>query len=56
MPREYTGPAGNMLSSGAEKRRDTWPSKEEAYKIMKSRGVWSTWDDRVLRLFIVRLP
>lgn len=52
MSREYTAPAGNMLSSGAEKRRDTWPSKEEAYKTMKSRGVWSTWDDRVLRLFI----
>ncbi|KAF8958329.1 hypothetical protein BDZ97DRAFT_1842168 [Flammula alnicola] len=32
--------AANMLVQGAEKRRDIWPSKEEAYKLLKARGTW----------------
>ncbi|TFK20622.1 DnaJ-domain-containing protein [Coprinopsis marcescibilis] len=44
--------ASGMLTGGAENRRDTWPSKEEAYKILKSRGTWKQWDDRVLKGYV----
>ncbi|PFH48514.1 hypothetical protein AMATHDRAFT_149724 [Amanita thiersii Skay4041] len=39
------------LGSGASNRRDIWPSKEEAYKIMKSKS-FKHWDDRVLRIYV----
>jgi len=45
--------ATDILVSGAEKRRDIWPSKEEAYQALKSRGTWKSWDDRVLRSYVV---
>ncbi|KAH6910789.1 Alpha/beta hydrolase fold-1 [Coprinopsis sp. MPI-PUGE-AT-0042] len=44
--------AGELLSGGAGNRRDVWPSKEEAYKILKSRGTWKSWDERVLRNYV----
>ncbi|THU80153.1 hypothetical protein K435DRAFT_696294 [Dendrothele bispora CBS 962.96] len=31
---------------------DTWSSKEEAYRLMKSRKAWKVWDDRVLRIYV----
>ncbi|KAL0581671.1 hypothetical protein V5O48_000374 [Marasmius crinis-equi] len=42
----------NMLARGSVNRRDIWPSKEEAYRLFKSRGAWKVWDDRVLRIFV----
>lgn len=53
MADRFGGPARNFLVTGAEKRRDIWPSKEEAYKVMKGRGTWKSWDDRVLKNFVV---
>ncbi|KAF5322966.1 hypothetical protein D9611_009328 [Ephemerocybe angulata] len=44
--------AKSFLINGAEKRRDTWSSREEAYSVMKTRGTWRQWDDRVLRNYI----
>jgi hypothetical protein len=55
LPRKFGIAAKDFLSGGAEKRRDIWPSKEEAYKILKARGIWKTWDDRVLRSYVVRI-
>jgi hypothetical protein len=55
MPRKFGIVAKDFLSGGAEKRRDIWPSKEEAYSILKARGIWKTWDDRVLRSYVVRV-
>lgn len=52
MADRFGGPARNFLVTGAEKRRDIWPSKEEAYKVMKGRGTWKSWDDRVLKNFV----
>ncbi|KAJ2914575.1 hypothetical protein MD484_g5853, partial [Candolleomyces efflorescens] len=52
MHERFGGTAKEFLVGGAERRRDTWPSKEEAYKIMKARGTWKTWDERVLRIFV----
>ncbi|KAF8056928.1 Alpha/beta hydrolase fold-1 [Lyophyllum atratum] len=42
----------NMLERGSVNRRDIWPSREEAYKALKSRPAWKVWDDRVLRIFV----
>ncbi|KAF8912211.1 Alpha/beta hydrolase fold-1 [Gymnopilus junonius] len=52
MQRELHMKATNILVNGGEKRRDIWPSKEEAYNILKSRGTWKSWDDRVLRNYV----
>ncbi|KAF9037381.1 alpha/beta-hydrolase [Hymenopellis radicata] len=41
-----------FLADGSAKRRDIWPSKEEAYKLLKARSPWKGWDDRVLRIYI----
>jgi hypothetical protein len=38
----------------SKKRRDIWASKEEAYKLFKARPALKAWDDRVLRLHVVR--
>ena len=46
----------NLFSSAAEtsdKRRDIWPSSEEAFRSLKARSVMCTWDERVKRTFIV---
>jgi hypothetical protein len=44
-----------FLTEGSINRRDVWPSREEAYKLLKARQAWRIWDDRVLRLFVVSL-
>ena len=49
----YAEETQRVLVKGAINRRDIWPSREEAYKTLKSRGVWKAWDDRVLRIFVV---
>jgi hypothetical protein len=46
----------NILAKGSVNRRDIWVSKEEAYKVFKSRGAWKVWDDRVLKSFVVCPP
>ncbi|CAK5279056.1 unnamed protein product [Mycena citricolor] len=48
---EPTRAMKNFLAGGAEKRRDIWASKEDAYKMFKSRPSWQKWDDRVLKLY-----
>ncbi|CAA7261886.1 unnamed protein product [Cyclocybe aegerita] len=44
--------AVRMLVSGGEKRRDIWPSRAEAYALLRARGTWKAWDERVLRLYM----
>ncbi|KAH7904103.1 Alpha/Beta hydrolase protein [Hygrophoropsis aurantiaca] len=36
----------------ALKRRDIWPSSEEAFNTMRNRPAWKTWDERILKLFV----
>ncbi|KAF5372586.1 hypothetical protein D9758_005200 [Tetrapyrgos nigripes] len=52
LSQSYFVGASNFLAEGAAKRRDTWASKEEAYKSFKSRKPWAEWDDRVLRIYV----
>ncbi len=54
MPPVFGAAATTMLVGGAERRRDCWPSKEDAYNVLKARGTWKAWDDRVLRIYVVR--
>ncbi|EGN92167.1 hypothetical protein SERLA73DRAFT_191507 [Serpula lacrymans var. lacrymans S7.3] len=49
---EWSKARGNFLEDGAMKRRDIWPSQEEAYTILKSRASFKVWDDRILRLYV----
>ncbi|THU77938.1 hypothetical protein K435DRAFT_786453 [Dendrothele bispora CBS 962.96] len=42
----------SFLAAASATRRDTWSSKEEAYRLMKSRKAWKVWDDRVLRIYV----
>lgn len=50
---KYSGKTSATLSNGAVNRRDIWPSREEAYKLLKARPAWKSWDDRVLKIFVV---
>ncbi|PPQ72182.1 hypothetical protein CVT24_002394 [Panaeolus cyanescens] len=52
MPLQFGKEVGNMLSGPAAKRRDIWPSKEEASKLFSSRGTWQTWDPRIRDLYV----
>ncbi|KAF9492694.1 hypothetical protein BDN71DRAFT_1451172 [Pleurotus eryngii] len=49
-----TSPPGipNVLEAGAVKRRDIWPSKEEAMKAFNSRPSWQVWDPRILQTYV----
>ncbi|OCH87169.1 alpha/beta-hydrolase [Obba rivulosa] len=40
------------LIEGALKRRDIWPSREEALSILRSRPAFQQWDPRVLKIFV----
>lgn len=42
------------LHSPAERRRDIWPSFEEALKSLQSRPSFQLWDPRILELYVVR--
>ena len=53
MAHEFLAQITTNLSGGSENRRDIWPSKQEAYTIMKTRATWKKWDDRVLRTYTV---
>lgn len=50
---KYSGKTSVTLANGAVNRRDIWPSREEAYKLLKARPAWKSWDDRVLKIFVV---
>ncbi|KAF9037745.1 Alpha/Beta hydrolase protein [Panaeolus papilionaceus] len=53
MPLESGKDFIEVLGDGAMKRRDIWPSREEAYRTFTDRGrIWRTWDPRVRRLFV----
>ncbi|KAG7451534.1 uncharacterized protein BT62DRAFT_927244 [Guyanagaster necrorhizus] len=52
MNQDHSYAPGTYLLNASQNRRDIWPSKEEAYIIMKSRKGLQAWDDRVLRLFV----
>ena len=52
MAQPFIGKPSSMLVSGAVNRRDTWSSREEAYRLLKARS-WKMWDDRVLKIFVV---
>ena len=53
MDKETEKKAGARFGGGPANRRDLWPSREEAYRYLKVRGMWKTWDDRVLRNYVV---
>ena len=55
MNRELHVKATSSLVGGVERRRDVWPSKEEAYAVLKGRGAWRAWEGRVLGRFVVSL-
>lgn len=40
------------LASGSAKRRDIWPSREEALKSLQSRPSFKIWDPRILELYV----
>ncbi|KAJ6590066.1 Alpha/beta hydrolase family-domain-containing protein [Mycena vulgaris] len=41
-----------LLTEGSMGRRDVWPSRAEAYRLLKARSAWRAWDDRVLSVFV----
>lgn len=41
------------LQGPASKRRDIWPSREEALKSLQSRPSFQVWDPRILEIFVV---
>lgn len=41
------------LYSPAARRRDIWPSFEEALKSLQSRPSFQVWDSRILELYVV---
>ncbi|KAJ3554135.1 hypothetical protein NM688_g3260 [Phlebia brevispora] len=40
------------LETGAVKRRDIWPSREEALSALQSRPSFKIWDPRILKIFV----
>ena len=42
------------LAGGAVKRRDVWPSREEALRTLQARPSFQVWDPRMLEIFVVR--
>jgi hypothetical protein len=45
---------GKFLADSTTKRRDVWPSREEAHKLFRERSLKS-WDPRVIDLYVVRI-
>lgn len=41
------------LGGPASKRRDIWPSYEEALKSLQSRPAFKVWDPRILEIYVV---
>ena len=55
VPPPELSPPTTILSDGAIKRRDIWPSKEAAHEAFAARPSWKIWDPRVLKIFTVTL-
>lgn len=53
MGQRFSAAAATRFVGGSIKRRDIWPSREEAYTSLKARPAWKVWDDRVLKIFVV---
>ncbi|TGZ76889.1 alpha/beta-hydrolase [Ascodesmis nigricans] len=49
--RKYGNP-GHYPAIASAKRRDTWPSLQEATKFFESRAFYKAWDPRVLRVHL----
>ena len=49
-------PGGPQLDlvSPALKRRDVWPSREDALRTLQARPSFQVWDPRILDIFVVR--
>lgn len=47
--------SGKHPAQATANRLDTWPSLAEAEKFLRSRPFYTSWDPRVLDLYIVRL-
>lgn len=45
-------PKTQMRTEATMTRRDTWPSRSEAYSWLKKRLPWKLWDDRVLQTYV----
>lgn len=45
---------GSLLTESVIRRRDVWPSREEAHKIFRERSLKS-WDPRAIDLYVVRI-
>ncbi|TFK63034.1 alpha/beta-hydrolase [Pluteus cervinus] len=41
----------HLAVSSTSMRRDSWPSRDNAFQYFKKRWPWSQWDERVLRLY-----
>ena len=44
---------GSDLPDLSDKRRDIWPSPEEAFQALKARPRSRAWDERILKIFVV---
>jgi hypothetical protein len=51
---DYMKKAMSVLHRSITKRRERWPSREDAKLWMSKRAPWRDWDPRVLALFVVR--
>lgn len=47
-----SGIAAYDLTAGALKRRDVWPSRDEARKAMRSSPFWGSWDDDTFEIWM----
>ena len=45
----------DFVKKGATVRRDSWSNRAEAYAYLKKRTPYNTWDDRILRSYVVSL-
>ncbi|KAJ6516463.1 Alpha/beta hydrolase fold-1 [Mycena sanguinolenta] len=52
MNTDVTLKMGKLLTKMTENRRDIWPSRTEAYRLLKARAAYRDWDDRVLRIYV----
>lgn len=43
----------DKLIEGALRRRDVWPSKQDAFETLRSRPAFKIWDELALRIFVV---
>ena len=44
---------GLRLDDSSSRRKDIWPTSEEAFQTLKTQPFYSTWDERILKLLTV---